>query len=1428
MPDYLSTKDWRKLLDDKDHKTVKKTGVSDTFDEYAAAAKKDDLARMASALQAVISKANEVKTAQKKFPKIVDFLENTVSAAKGEIQKLGPRLAQLEDDADDEGDGGTLGKALTKVRQITDPEKAWNFILVPGKPSAGFVVVKKTPKKSHIDTAFEMRGKRGPFFQGKIYFEAGRYVLETPEQPVPGSAKAAKNAALLHAEMNIKVTMRGGGVSLFDEADREPEDEGGVPTPQTDDQNQRTRDYDKMIEAFDHPVDILIKDPSVKKEGAIDGLNGRLNLLRDRIDKDPAVIPHDKTVLLGKIDTLKKSLFDAARTPAPSPKSAYPDRAYWQRLAEGIVKLDQSKHDDAWKRFLARYDDVLKQWTGDTALVDPDREEVRLNLAFALTLAENRLNQRNKLDEQRDETIDPKVTQRFLALERKLDTIRSTPGLNPQQVNTLINAFGAIRTAYEKGTLTLKSPELPKLEQAMENVLKLALAEREKRAKLQGQAQVHNTLKPAMELVKRAAFPNTLISDPNAIREAVKKDRDLLALIQAGAEATKKHDAPSFANLEKAARTMLEAVETRAKDGDVLPSDAEAKRIATEALKRVQLGKMALEYATLGDPPWDESKSEKSLELQSQLFFVESAIAKGDVNYTAPSTSGQGGGASGSWWIERGEAQRGVKDAPKTTKKYIFKPGKKEAAVMTGLPPGSGAPREVLAKKVSDTMSGAGFNVGVSPTTLATIDSSQLGGEIDPKGGPLVGSIQQLAPSDGAIVEKMLKDPKFAATIDKRNFDDVAVFDMVFANLDRHGKNILTTTDEVTGKTSLVPIDHGSALADPEDVYANRGALMPSFNIMANDDLPQGQLPLGDETVEALNRLDPDKMLQDMKNQRDDLARRHPETAGTVSDAALEGMAARVRFLKIVGNSVPVQVLFVMLADGARDIAKCKPEDMPELAKSLRAAAERKLEGAKSIRKVADDMKEISASSYSIMMQQLQALGWGWNLTMREMQDWAETNAELVSRVLKGQIVNPDFQDEFDRLLVEAKKHDTDKKKIEDEIKGSDRASKMMAVYKAANPQIFGTPERDMDLPKLQNEFDRLGGDTEMAKIVRVFPAEGRKTGPIDPSASDREKRFAMIDRVELLRQWSEFNKLGGIKALLDQGQLVAREYEVISAIQTLYEATKRAKATGNVLAMDPGDIDKAQVKAYEKAEKVFDDDLDKIIDPRPRNTVKKLGDSARDKWLKGDRTSGGAMMAYVAKQVTETIASETAFALITRGRRDDLFKAIEKDENGTQKLAPHRARLFGMVEDSAKTNDVSKGENAINEIKSILDEVTLGDEAPVSKAKKEFEEAKRKLDPYKDTPMYVGMKIHLDRVADRIATFDFSSLLKMDFEGVDDRLKAAKPLLDACGGKPFNQLPETVQTILQQWVDLHIRYDIGKARDDARKIEELLADKVN
>jgi hypothetical protein len=163
MPDYLSSKDRRAVLDQREHKTVKKTGVSDTLDDDASAKKKDDLRRMVSAPERIVAKANEVKTAQSKFPKIKAFLDETVKAAKIEEQKPAPRVARLAETADTDADDSTLGKALTRVRQI-GPDNAWNFVLVPGRPSSGPVVTRKTLKKSDtdIEPIEEGEGPTGP------------------------------------------------------------------------------------------------------------------------------------------------------------------------------------------------------------------------------------------------------------------------------------------------------------------------------------------------------------------------------------------------------------------------------------------------------------------------------------------------------------------------------------------------------------------------------------------------------------------------------------------------------------------------------------------------------------------------------------------------------------------------------------------------------------------------------------------------------------------------------------------------------------------------------------------------------------------------------------------------------------------------------------------------------------------------------------------------------------------------------------------------------------------------------------------------------------------------------------------------------------------------------------------------------------------
>ncbi len=177
MPDFLATKDWKSVLDLKDNKTIKKTGISERLDDYASAKKKDDIGKMVSALERVVEKANDVKTAQKDKKMIVDFLTKTICAAKTEQQKLAVRL-KAKDDTDEDNEDNSLGKALVKVRQLT-VDTAWHFVLAPGKPSSGLVITKKPILKASIDKAFEMKGKRGPYFIGRSYFDQSTWLCCT-------------------------------------------------------------------------------------------------------------------------------------------------------------------------------------------------------------------------------------------------------------------------------------------------------------------------------------------------------------------------------------------------------------------------------------------------------------------------------------------------------------------------------------------------------------------------------------------------------------------------------------------------------------------------------------------------------------------------------------------------------------------------------------------------------------------------------------------------------------------------------------------------------------------------------------------------------------------------------------------------------------------------------------------------------------------------------------------------------------------------------------------------------------------------------------------------------------------------------------------------------------------------------------------------
>lgn len=1400
LPNYLSKKDWKSVLGAKEHKNVKKTGISDVLDSWASAQKKDDLGRMVSALEAVIDKAEQVKAKQKAYPNLVDFLKKTIDAAKAEERKLAPRLAAVDDDDDGDNDGD-LGKSLRKIRQL-DIGKAWNFVLVPGKPSSGLVVNKKAIKKKQIVQAFEMKGKRGPFFTGKIFGEAGKFVLDLgDDKPPAGLAKAAKNAAKLHAEMGIKVIVRGGGVDLDDDTDIEPaDDDVGLGAAQPSQTATVVEVHEQRIAQLAAALDRIAQSTDGKVEGAMDGLIGAAANVRAKIENDEELFDQQRTALLQQLSDLISEANAVTKSGEPDPAAAYPDDAFWTKAARQIVQLDPDKHDTAWKRYMAHYDEINKRLDDDPAMTPEARGKVEATLKRALDHAERALKTATRMGETDIEEDNTELRNRLLALDRKMATIARSDVPQDRHVRA-VKLLDALRKAFGKGDIKRVSDNIDGVEQAIDQLLASATQDIQTQRGQEDQAEMHAALMPSMALIKKAAFPAGLIKDQTAVREAIKADTGLRTLIAAGSAVVKDQSPQNVKAVEDSARQLLEDIEQRAAQGQALPSDDESLAMAKEALKRANMARIATEYEALGAPPWDAGQTDLAAELQAQLFFLESAIAKGAPDYKAPALSpGDEGGASGSWWIER--VEKGSAGAQDAKKQYIFKPAEREGAVLSGLPPGSGAPREVMAKKLDDFMSGAGFNIGVTPTTLASIDASQLGGDVDPKGGAMLGSMQKLASTHVQLGKSMKKgDIDMALNVDKGSFDNVAVFDMIFANLDRHADNLMVETDEATGINTLIPIDHGSALGDPDVLFANRSSLLPPFNIMANPELPQSQQPLSPEALEALERLDADAMVASMKQARDDIEQRHPSAQGTLDDRSIDAMAARVRFMKEVGGSVPVSTLFEMLAYGAREIGQCAPADVADLAQDLKAQAEARA-AAKAATKEATDMFEaIGVSTNSAMIDTLKELGWGWSQDTSGIVGWMENNATLVERILKTRQVNPAVAAEIQRLLPQARQNNPN---IENQIAGKLPGEQMQLVTEAAHEDVVRGPgPNDMKSDEVKAEVDTLGGETELKLAGGTFPAAiPQLPFPQGPNADEYELFDYWAERLMILRQWKAFKDAGGMAEFLRLGGQVVRDQRLQDVLLTLFDLKSAERSGSDLLAKTPDDLARDAQGAYDTELQAVDR-LIPLMRNRDENqaaTVERQ--AAVADWGDGKAVAATTRLAYLRKKLTGIEADQNKFSADTARRWQALKDGVASESQPVKDaFAQHQARLDAAVDGGIDTFDRNVVRIAFNEAQAIIESAKLGDEAPVTKALAIYTALADQVSDHDGRPWHGALSTPMATWKASLDDFDASTSGQAERQ-MNDRILAAGKLDAWLNGRDLGTLPQPARDLLDLWCD--------------------------
>ncbi len=1452
MPDYLLTKDWKTVLNLKEHSKVKKTGVSEILEDYASARKKDDLGQMVSALKRIRVKAKEVKEAQKAYPKIVTHLDKMIEAAKTAETDLGPRLARMSEQATEDGSSGDLAKALKTVKLVAR-ERAWNFVLVPGKPSSGLVLTKTSVKKDHMTKAFEMRGKKGPFFLGTCYGENSKYVFELPDTPPKGLATSIRKAALLHAEMAIKLLVRGGGVELDSDTDIDGAEESLGTGPIHSDE---TGDNSQVLETRIGQLELLVgrmeNDPNSRREGALDGLIAGVNRVLIQVEEDTTIDGLTQTQFKNRLNDLLRRANAAGDTPKPSALSNYPSLDDWRNLAQQIDKLDPSKHEEAWKRYMARYRKVAEDAGKDQAIVGPDRTKMDDILDRALQLAEIGLNRASRLQTAGLENDD--LSQRFIQLERNYDKVMSA-GLPGDVTDNVVNAFMSLRMDFRNRKFNEVTRFIGRTEELVDNALTLALRKIRQETSRQDQAEMHRTLAPSMELIKKAAFSPGMIRDPASMRDAMKQDPNLLKLVQAGASFGKRVDEQSIAELEKAARDLLAGVDNRKpgpprkltsedpefdqlnpnpqfapalpKDTPPFPGDEESEKMAREVLKRASMARMAIQYQSLGAPPWDEGKTELASELQAQLFFLESAIAKGEPNFRAPSSKdADDGGASGAWWIERTEVNRGQGDDPKSKKTYIFKPGSREAPVFAGLPQGSGAPREVLAKKLDDFLSGAGFDIGVSPTTLANLDSSQLGGDMDPKAGPQLGSMQRLAPSDGSIDDIVLASMGggTAVPIQKSSYDSVAVFDMIFGNLDRHGGNILVQKDPETGTGKLVPIDHGSALPDPDALQLNRAALLPPENAMADPrKFPGCAEPLSDEAIESLARLNPDDMVREMKQQRDDMARRHPGAQGMISDAAIDSMAARVRFIKQIGNSVPVAQLFDLLAFGAKRIADCAPDDIPALAQTLLAESNRRMDGAQITDKVMGMYRGLNTSNIAADLDNdLKLLGWGWAIAQDGILAWARKNPDLVGRILKTRMENPAAVREVQRLLPLARVIDN---RVDAEVAKMNLGARLKYLIGLVNKNMFEAPNpNDTPLTALMQEYQTRGGDAGFAEVLRVLPATQLENGKPDETASDDRKFEYYAPVVKSLRLWEEFQRQGGTAEIVRLGGEVPRNVGVEMVLQELMALKIEHADVENIMEMSDQDVDQEMVNAYQLYEQETDRFVQRLANPDSRQTIAQARTDGMNTWQNNEREAG---LARIMKAYRDAVFLETEQidwlrrnSATLQKRRTDLSLLDFQIQNAFEF---HRSRLDPVLQTSLDEIRKVQFSRYVREWDARLEEVTLGDQAKIRKRLAVLAGLEQRVNGHAGTPWHDAVKEGTDKMRGTLDLFDFTA-----DQGEGNailRLDCADKLAATLGNTPIGNLSNDMQQKVARWIDAILRFDRLNVFDDF--IKEL-SDELN
>jgi hypothetical protein len=618
--------------------------------------------------------------------------------------------------------------------------------------------------------------------------------------------------------------------------------------------------------------------------------------------------------------------------------------------------------------------------------------------------------------------------------------------------------------------------------------------------------------------------------------------------------------------LKQAATAYLKHYQRDLTDRQKSQAESQSKKKSCDlTLEWLRHYDIQAEFAGLGEPPWEDSRTEtKAAELSMRLDFetLPEQDRKAEIL--------EGSGVSAAFWINKNPT-----GGSKLSKTFLFKPASGEETV-EGYPEGGSAPREALAGRTADILKGMiGLRIDVPETHLVQIDRSRLpvdalsaekADRLTPaleSGEPIYGSLQEFAPTKGEVGRQ---PNAVIREIPPEDCQKAAVMDIITLNLDRHKGNFLIG-DGAEGKPKLVPIDHGLTFPSREAIdtrmwdenqrFGGEGAALM--------ELRGAHEPFSDQMKAQLGQLDPDALVSAISAEAKVL-----DGASKISEESLDLVNRSSQFLKIAAQSLSPAACQIALAQHAKALfdPALEPDQFRALVEKIVAQGDKLSAAAR------DYFYVMSKSERLGMAKALKANGWNSDPV------WIAKNLERALELYKSGIQNPklDALRKVDESYLPGKEAQA----LIDNKQDAETLAKVRELFPEEAPKpnmLVGVLMNWLTLQKLggKDEFlralaiarrdrpEELSSRQLAAKsvldgvyiIAAVKRAELKSDAGIVVDEDAAERRFLGVGHANLAKAATDIlppeqrpileKSLAELKALLDGGKLAEakQDYEV-------------------------------------------------------------------------------------------------------------------------------------------------------------------------------------------------------------------------------------------------------------------------------------------